>query len=87
MAQHTLGHAAESDAALAKLIEDHGNVAAYQVAEACGWRGEIDRAFEWLERAYAQRDPGLAHSATDKLLAPLHDDPRWAPFMNKMGFA
>ncbi len=68
MAHHTLGHAAESDAALAKLIEDHGSVAAYQVAEACAWRGEIDRAFEWLERAYAQRDPGLAHSATDKLL-------------------
>ncbi|MET0683061.1 MAG: adenylate/guanylate cyclase domain-containing protein [Casimicrobiaceae bacterium] len=86
MARHTLGHAAESDAALANLIGDHAHVAAYQIAEACTWRGEIDRAFEWLERAYAQRDPGLAHSATDKLLAPLHDDPRWPPFMKKMGF-
>jgi tetratricopeptide (TPR) repeat protein len=87
IARHTLGHAAESDAALAKLIDDHGHVAAYQIAEACGWRGEIDRSFEWLQRAYAQRDPGLAHVATDKLLAPLHDDPRWTPFMTKMGFA
>jgi TolB-like protein/Tfp pilus assembly protein PilF len=79
MAQHTLGHAAESDAALAKLIDDHADVAAYQIAEACGWRGETGRAFEWLERAYIQRDPGLAHAATDKLLAPLHHDPRWPP--------
>jgi TolB-like protein/class 3 adenylate cyclase len=87
VARHALGHAAESDAALSKLIDEHAHAAAYQIAEACGWRGEINRAFEWLERAFTQRDPGLCHAATDKLLAPLHDDARWAVFMKKMGFA
>ncbi len=86
LAQHTLGHKDQSDAALAQLIADHGNEAAYQIAEACAWRGEIDRSFEWLERAYIQRDPGLAHTASDSFFRALHDDPRWLPFVKKMGF-
>ena len=86
LAHHTLGHAEESDKALAQLIEGHGHAAAYQVAEAFGWREEKERAFEWLERAYVQRDPGLGHTLTDPFFSPLHEDPRWLPFLKKMGF-
>jgi TolB-like protein/class 3 adenylate cyclase len=85
MALHTLGRAAESEAALTKLIDDHGAAAGYQVAEVCAWRGEVGRAFEWLEKAYAARDPGLSHTATDPLLKPLHGEARWRPFVQKMG--
>ena len=84
MCEHTLGHKAESDKALAQLIKDHGHAAAYQIAEVCCWRGENDRGFEWLERSYVQRDPGLSHSATDPFFKPLHGDPRWRPFLVKM---
>ena len=87
LVRHTLGHAAEADATLSKLIADHAHSAAYQIAEACAWRGEVDRAFEWLARAYEQRDPGLVHCATDRFFKPMHADPRWPPFMKKMGFA
>jgi TolB-like protein len=87
LAQHTLGRKDESDAAMTRLIEHHGNEAAYQIAEACVWRGESDRAFEWLERAYTQRDPGLTNTSSDSFFRPLHDDARWIPFMKKMGFA
>jgi len=87
LVEHTLGHAAESDAALVRLIEDYGNYAAYQIAEVFSWRGEKDRAFEWLERAYAQRDPGLGNCLTDPYLKALHGDPRWPPFLRKMGLA
>ncbi len=86
MAQHTLGNAGASDAALAELIRECGDTAAYQIAEVVAWRGEVDRAFEWLETAYTQRDPGLTNTGTDPLLAALHGDPRWAVFMKKMGF-
>jgi len=85
-AQHASGHAAESDAALSQLIADHADVAAYDIALVCAWRGEVDHAFEWLERAYAQRDTGMPLLATDQFLAPLHDDPRWSPLIKKMGF-
>jgi hypothetical protein len=43
-----------------------------------------DRAFEWLERAYAQRDGGLAQLKGDPLLKSLERDPRYAAFLKKM---
>ena len=49
-------------------------------------RGEVDAAFEWLERAYVQRDPGLALIRLDTELRSLHGDPRWGAFLKKMGF-
>jgi len=87
LAEHTLGHAEASGRAMEKLIAEHGHAAAYQIAEAFAWRGESERAFEWLDRAYVQRDPGLAHSFTDPFFKALHGDPRWPAFMKKMGFA
>ncbi len=87
MIHHTLGHPAESDTALQALIDKLGWTAAYQVAEAYAYRGEVDKAFEWLETAYAQRDPGVVYSAVDELLRPLHDDPRWQPFLRRLNLA
>jgi serine/threonine protein kinase len=58
--------------------------AAYQVAEIYGYRGETDKAFEWLERAYKQRDGGLSQMKGDPLLRSLHSDPRWHAFLKKM---
>jgi len=86
LCRHALGQAEESDLALMRMIEQHGNEAAYQIAEACGWRGEVNRAFDWLERAYTQRDPGLTNTICDPFLRSLEGDPRWGPFREKMGF-
>ena len=87
MIHHTMGHPAESDTALQALIDGFGWTAAYQVAEVHAWRSEIEKAFEWLERAYAQRDPGVVYSAVDVLLRPLHGDPRWRPFLQRLRLA
>jgi TolB-like protein/Tfp pilus assembly protein PilF len=86
MIQHALGNRAESDAALRTLVDEFGWTAAYQIAEAYAFRHQVDSAFEWLERAYAQRDPGVTHSAVDTLLVPLHGDPRWRPFLQRLDF-
>jgi len=83
--QHDLGRATESDAALKDLIETQGEDAAFQIAEVYGARGETDPAFEWLERAYAQRDGGLVQVKSSPHLRSLHGDPRWSVFMKKMG--
>lgn len=77
----------ESDAALAELTKKDAETAAYQIAEVYAYRGEKDRAFEWLERARRQRDPGLASLRKDPLLPNLHDDPRWNAFLHTMGLA
>jgi TolB-like protein/class 3 adenylate cyclase/Tfp pilus assembly protein PilF len=84
MIRHAQGRAAESDAALETLIDGFGWTAAYQVAEVHAYRGDVEKAFEWLERAFAQRDPGVMFTATDRFLQPLHGDPRWQPFLRKM---
>ncbi len=77
----------ESEAALDELIKNDAETAAYQIAEVHAYRGDKDKAFEWLERARRQRDPGLAGLRKDPLLTNLRDDPRWNAFLRTMGLA
>ena len=77
----------EADAALAQLTKDFTETAAYQIAEVHAYRGDKDKAFEWLDRARRQRDPGLASLRKDPLLTNLQGDPRWDAFLRKMGLA
>jgi len=77
----------ESDAALNELIKNEAETAAYQIAQAYAYRGDKDHAFDWLERARRQRDPGLAFLRRDPLLPNLHGDPRWNAFLRRMGLA
>ncbi len=84
---YLLERVAESDAALAELTKNDSETAAYQIAEVYAYRGDKDRAFEWLERARRQRDPGLGNLRRDPLVANLHDDPRWVAFLHTMGLA
>ena len=86
MAQHALGHCVESKATLTRLIERCADNGALQIAEALAYCGDADEAFEWLERAYQQRDSGLPQMQSWPLLRNLHDDPRWPSFLEKMGF-
>ncbi len=85
VAYHALGQATESDAALAELIEKHEQGWAYNIAYVLAFRGEADRAFEWLDRAVQYNDPGLSLIAVDILFANIHDDPRWLPFLESIG--
>ena len=60
---------------------------AYQIAQVYAIRGEPDLAFEWLERAFDQRDSGLHYVMADPDVRSLHADPRWDAFLRKMGLA
>jgi len=77
---------AASDSALDLLIARHAEEYACQVAEVYAYRGERDRAFAWLERAYRQRDTGLIVMREDPLLGNLRNDPRWGVFLKSMNF-
>ena len=65
MAYHALGKQAESDAALAELIAKYERSWAYNIAYVLAFRGEADRAFEWLDKAVAYNDPGLSEIAVE----------------------
>lgn len=81
---HALGRKTEAEAALAELTAKYQGDSAFQIAEVYAFRGQADLAFEWLERAYAQRDSGLSEIKGDPLLKSLERDPRYAAFLKKM---
>jgi len=84
LANHALGRKAESNANLTKLIGDFQADAPYQIAEVYAFRGETDRAFQWLEQAYSERDMGLSEMKGDPLLKSVVRDPRHSAFLKKM---
>ena len=85
LAAHSLGQQEEAQAALDWLEKEQADAAAYQIGEIHAWRGDKDKAFEWMERAWVQRDGGLAEIKGDFLLDGLRDDPRYAELLKKIG--
>jgi TolB-like protein/Tfp pilus assembly protein PilF len=79
------GDSAQAEAALQELITRDSAGSACQIAEGYAYQQKVDLAFQWLEHAYAARDPGLTFSKADVLLKNLREDPRWRPFQKKMG--
>jgi tetratricopeptide (TPR) repeat protein len=81
------GRKAEALAEAERLQHGTGpNVSALGAAHVFTALGDVDKAFEWLERAYERRESMLFVVRTDPLLAPLRRDARWAPFVAKMKF-
>jgi TolB-like protein/Flp pilus assembly protein TadD len=87
LVNHALGRKAESDAALARLVNESGRFWPYGVARVHAYRGEHDQAFEWLEQAYTARDEELPFGLRDPYLVPLHGDVRWSALIKKMNLA
>jgi DNA-binding winged helix-turn-helix (wHTH) protein len=83
VAYYALGRKKASDAALSKYIAKYASFT-YGAAEVYAFRNQSDEAFEWLDRAYAQRNTGLIQTKVDPLLKSLHKDPRFAAFLKKL---
>jgi hypothetical protein len=76
---------AESDAALAELTAKFQKESPYVVATVYGYRGEVDPAFTWLERALKERDSTLTSIKSDPLFKKIKSDPRYAALLTKAG--
>jgi tetratricopeptide (TPR) repeat protein len=87
MAYHALGRKADSDAALAALIAKYEKDWSYNIAYVYAYRAEADKAFAWLHKAVEYDDTGLNWIVTDNLFDKIHADPRWLPFLRKIGKA
>jgi TolB-like protein len=84
LAFHALGRRSEADAALAEVERTNATTGQYWIAQIHAYRGEIDQAFVWLERAYGQRDFALVIMNRDPLLKNLRADQRYKAFLRKM---
>ena len=84
-AETARGDSAAADQALQDLIREHAEDNPWRVAVVYAFRGDADNAFEWLERAYAARDPRVINTASNPELERLHSDPRFAAFCQRAG--
>jgi tetratricopeptide (TPR) repeat protein len=48
--------------------------------------GQVDSAFQWLEKAYEERVPFLLHLRADPDFKHLRSDPRFADLVRRIGF-
>src|SRR5438132_1344268 len=86
VAQYVVGDRRAADAALAHLIAKAREGFAYQIAEVYAVRGEKDKAFDWLQISFDDRDAGMLGLLVDPLLPGLRDDPRYKNLLAKLGF-
>lgn len=80
------GNRVASDKALARVAQVYADQASYQYAEIYAQRGDKERAFAALDRAWAVHDPGLTNLRVDFLLDPIRSDPRFAAMLQRLNF-
>ena len=60
-------------------------VSAFDMAVVFAGIGDRDSAFQWLEKAYADRESQMAFLSVTRRLEPLRSDHRFAELLHKMG--
>jgi TolB-like protein/Tfp pilus assembly protein PilF len=74
-----------ADETLKNLIDKDANLAAYQITQVYSLRHDADKTFEWLERAWSNRDPGIIYLLYDPFILRYKDDPRFSAFCRRVG--
>lgn len=90
IAHYHLGRIDKTKALLADLKaygkETSGGSPSFYIAMVYAQMGERDLAFEWLEKAYRDREVEMYWLKVEPPFEPLHDDPRWQKILDKVGF-
>jgi Flp pilus assembly protein TadD len=87
MAYCALGRTADAEVALNALIAKYEKDAPSNIASDYAFCGDSDKAFEWLDKAVTYQDGGLNEIVAENLFDKIHFDPRWLPFLRKIGKA
>ena len=88
VAMYDLGRREESDDTVAELIETWGETWPGVVADVFAYRGELDAAFDWLDRDYEKYGAsGWGEIRLQRWYDNLRSDPRWAALLERVGFA
>ena len=85
---HALGRAKEADVALQSFVDKYASDQPEFIATAVyAVHGDADGTFAWLDKAVTANDPGTATVLNEPIFDSLHGDPRWLPFLRKVGYA
>ncbi len=86
VALYALGRDAEADAAFLELREQYAADWPSLIADVYAWRGDLDAAFEWLEKDLEQfGQAGWGEFRLNRYFDALRDDLRWQPFLERVG--
>jgi hypothetical protein len=77
------GRQAEADAAMMEMVEYWGDGCAICIARAYAYRGDNDRALDWLDRAHRIQDSSIMNVIDEPLMKGLADDPRFKAFVRE----
>jgi serine/threonine-protein kinase len=85
LAHYARGDRPAADQALAQLIAKDRDFLAYQIAEVYAWRGETDKAFEWLQVSFDNHDTGTLSLLINPFMRGLQHDARYMSLLAKIG--
>jgi TolB-like protein len=85
LAHYARGERRAADEALAELIAKDRDFLAYQIAEVYAWRGETDKAFEWLQVSLDNHDTGTLSTFINPFMRGLRHDARYKSLLTKIG--
>jgi len=85
--QYQSGDRTGGDRTFNEIVEKFGDPMAGYLANLCAIVGKTDEAFRWWERGYDTRDAAMAWVKTNRGYGAVRADPRWEPFLRKMGLA
>jgi TolB-like protein/DNA-binding winged helix-turn-helix (wHTH) protein/Tfp pilus assembly protein PilF len=79
-----LGRKSDADRELEVVENKYAASATTLIAVFYACRNDLDRAFDWLDRAHRQHDPGLIYLRANPCIGNLASDPRYKAFRGKM---
>jgi hypothetical protein len=83
-AYYMLGRTKEAEAMLKVAMQVHGRDHAFWIASVFAYLRQEDRAFEWLDRAYRQKEPVIEYIKSTSDFNNLRGDPRYKALLDKM---
>jgi DNA-binding winged helix-turn-helix (wHTH) protein/TolB-like protein/Tfp pilus assembly protein PilF len=81
-----MGRTAEAKELLGELEEATRPVPPYEIAAVHAGLGDANRAFAWLEKAYAARDANLVFLPVDPKMDPIRGDARFQALLDRCDF-
>ena len=80
-----MGRLDEANALFDEFKERYAATDPSNLADLYAFRGDYDSSFKELDRALEVKDPTLIEALTYTSFKPMHSDPRWKAFINKIG--
>jgi len=84
--QHYAGNREAAEAAMTEYEEKYCDSEPSACAQIYAFRNQPDEVFAWLEKAFMLREPVLIQMKLESSFSALHEDPRWEPFWQRVGY-